>query len=166
MPSALLWVADQLGQAAMERAPPVTVELGLDPGRQEGVAETHALVAQVHDPRSLRRPQPSQHRGRIGGHRLDDRNGRLAEQRNRLEHLANRSRQHGQTRRDQAAERAGNGQSPNRSSPPTRPLERAAELERIERVPPSRAVQLDERGPRKRDAETRPQQAMDGAYAQ
>ena len=119
MPGALLGVADQLREAAMERSPPARVELRLDARGQQRVAETNTLVVQLQDRRSLRRAKPPEHRRRVGGHGLDDRDRRLAEQRNGLEHLANLLRQRRQPRRDELGERRGNGQPLTRARAPT-----------------------------------------------
>ena len=166
MPGALLRIADQLREPAMQRSPPARVELRLDARRQQGVAETNTLVVQLQDRRSLGCAKPPAHRRRVGCRRLDDRDRRLAEQRDRLEHLANILRQRRQPRRDEIGERRRNRQPLTRARTLTRLLERAPELERIERIPARRLVKLDKRRSRKRDAETLAQQTMSRADTQ
>ena len=166
MPGALLGVVDQLRQAAMQRSPPARVELRLDARRQQGVAEADALVVQLHDRRCLGRAKPP---GTVAASDATastiETVGSL-EQRNRLEHLANLLGQRRQARRDQPGERRGNGQPLTRARAPARLLERAPELERVERIPARRVVKLDQRRPRKRDAEPLAQQTMRRADAQ
>ena len=54
MPRALLGVADELRETAMERSPPPRVELRLDLRGQQGMAKTNALVVvQLQDPNGL-----------------------------------------------------------------------------------------------------------------
>ena len=104
MPGALLGIADQLREPALERSPPAGVELPLDARSQQGVAEPNMLVIELQDRRSLCCAKPPAHCGGVGCHRLDDRDRGLAEQRNGLEHLANILRQPRQPRRDKTGE--------------------------------------------------------------
>ena len=166
MPGALLGIADQLREPAMERSPPARVELRLDARSQQGVAEANTLVIELQDRRSLCCAKPPAHCRGVGCHRLDDRDRGLAEQRNRLEHLANLLRQRRQPRRDETGERRRNRQPLTRAGAFTRLLERAPELERIERIPARRLVKLDKRRSRKRDTEPLAQQTMSRADTQ
>ena len=62
MPGALLRVADEFREPAMQRSPPARVELRLDPRRQQGVAEAHTLLVHLHDRCGLGGAQAPTHR--------------------------------------------------------------------------------------------------------
>ena len=79
VPGALLGIADQLGEPAMQRSPPERIELGLDARGQQGVAETNTLVIKLEDRRGRRGAKPPTHCRGVGCHCLDDRDRGLPE---------------------------------------------------------------------------------------
>ena len=160
VPRALLDVADELRETAMEQPPPPRLELRLDLRGQQWMAKTNALVVvQLQDPNGLRFTKAFEHRCRVGGHCLDDGDGRLAEQRDGLECLANVLRQRREPCGDKPAERRGNREVSGL-------LERARELERVERIPARPLVKLQQRVPAKRDAEALAEQTVRRPHAQ
>ena len=80
--------------------------------------------------------------------------------------LANVFRQRRQPSGDESGERRRNRQPLTRARASARLLERAPELERVERIPARRLVKLDKRRTRKRDAEAVAQQPMRRADTQ
>jgi hypothetical protein len=138
----------------MERSPPARVELRLDASGEQRVAEANAFVVQLEDCRSHRRAEARGHRRRVGCDGLDERDRRLAQQRNGLEHLADAFRQGREARRDELGQRARNGQSPICACAPARLVQSAAELERVEGIPARHVVKLHQRRPGERRAET------------
>ena len=160
VPRALFDVADELRETAVEQPPPPRLELRLDLRGQQWMAKTNALVVvQLQDPNGLRFTKAFEHRCRFGGHCLDDGDGRLAEQRDGLECLANVLRQRREPCGDKPAERRGNREVSGL-------LERARELERVERIPARPLVKLQERVPAKRDAEALAEQTVRRPHAQ
>ena len=109
MLGALLRVADELREAAMQRSPSTRVELRLDTRCKQGVAEADTLLVQLHDRRGLGRAKPPAYRRPLRRNRFDDRDRRLAEQRNGLEHLTNVRGQCREARRNEVGERRGDG---------------------------------------------------------
>src|SRR5260221_228719 len=134
----------------MKGSPVAGFELGLNLGGQQGVAESNPLLRQLQDRRGLRRAQMPEYGCSFGDQSFDDCDGRLAEQSERLQHLMNLLRQRRQTRRDELGQRGGNAYSLARTRPPARPLERAPELECVERDSARGLVKLDERRSRQR----------------